>query len=220
MIQRVYEQASKSGLLSHVVVATDNQQIYDHVNTFGKAIITSAELPSGTDRCFEAAKALQKEGFVIEPQDVIINIQGDEPFIDPGQIDQLAMSFSNSKVNLATLVKKITDEQQINNPNVVKVVRDVNGRALYFSRYPVPYIREAGQLVDKMTPTRFKHIGMYAYRLQVLEQIAGLAQSSLELSESLEQLRWLENGIPIHTIVTHLETFGVDTPEDLKRFEK
>lgn len=209
MIQRVYEQARKSKSLRTVVVATDNQQIFDHVQTFGKACMTANTHISGTDRCYEV---LTRQS---EHYDYVINIQGDEPFIAPEQIDLLA-SLLDSKTELATLVKKITDQEHLLNPHVVKAVLNKAGEALYFSRSPIPYRR--GQETDWLNQhTYFKHIGMYAYRADVLEKITQLTVSSLEKAESLEQLRWLENGFRIKVIETTLETIGIDTPDDLEK---
>ena len=174
MIQRTYLQALK--VTDNVVVATDDKRIYDHVNTFGRAVMTSPDHVSGTDRIFEAVSKLP------EKPDYIVNVQGDEPFIQESQINQL-IDLLDGKTELATLAKVITDEQQISNPNVVKLVRDVNGYALYFSRFPIPFIRD-----QKDESVKFlKHIGMYAYRNDILEKITKLTPSSLEKSESLEQ---------------------------------
>ena len=218
MIQRVYEQALKAVNLSYVAVATDHKKIFDHVAAFGKIIMTSETLPSGTDRCFEAARTLQKQGLEINDHDVILNIQGDEPFIDPMQIDELISCFSNDQVKIATLIKKISQKEHIQNPNVVKVVRDIAGNALYFSRLPIPYKKSDERNDTCNLAVWYKHIGMYAYRYSVLEQITRLSPSALERTESLEQLRWLENGFNIHTKVTDMESFGIDVPEDINRF--
>jgi 3-deoxy-manno-octulosonate cytidylyltransferase (CMP-KDO synthetase) len=209
MIQRVYEQACKSKSLHAVVVATDNQQIFDHVQTFGKACMTATTHVSGTDRCYEVLTQ-QTEHY-----DYIINIQGDEPFIAPEQINLLA-SLLDNKTELATLVKKITEQKFLLNPNVVKAVLNQLGEALYFSRSPIPYWR--GNETEWTTQhAYYKHIGMYAYRADVLEKITQLTVSSLEKAESLEQLRWLENGFRIKVVETTLETIGIDTPDDLEK---
>ena len=206
MIQWVYTQASQSSKISKVVVATDDRRIFDHARLFGANVcMTSADHVSGTDRCFEALTK-QNEKF-----DYVINIQGDEPFISPRQIDLLA-GLLDGKTQLATLAKKIEDEEGLNNPNVVKVVKNLDGEAMYFSRSVIPYLRN----VDSKN-TFFKHIGTYAYRCDVLEKITRLPQSSLEKAESLEQLRWLENGYRIKVAETDEETIGVDTPEDLEK---
>lgn len=210
MIQRVYEQCKKCTALSQVVVATDDERIAAHVKEFGEVVLTAAEHPSGTDRCREA---LAKSG---DSFDYVINIQGDEPFIDPSQIDLLA-GLLDGKTELATLAKVIKEERQIQDPNVVKVVTDKYGTALYFSRNPIPYQRSAGGQEWHGLYAYKKHIGIYAYRTDILEQITKLPVSTLEQSESLEQLRWLENGYRIQVGITDLETAGIDTPEDLER---
>jgi 3-deoxy-manno-octulosonate cytidylyltransferase (CMP-KDO synthetase) len=206
MIQWVYNQTSQSSKIGKVVVATDDQRIFDHVVSFGGDVcMTSADHVSGTDRCFEALSK-QKEKY-----DYVINIQGDEPFISPKQIDLVA-SLLDGNTELATLAKKITEREVLINPNVVKVVKSINGEALYFSRSMIPYPRNANE-----NHNYFKHIGMYAYRADILEKITHLPQSSLEKVESLEQLRWLENGYRIKVAETNEETIGVDTPEDLEK---
>ena len=207
MIQRVYEQAVKSGVAKKVVVATDDERIFAHVKDFlGEVVMTSATHKSGTDRCFEA---LEKTG---EKYDVVINLQGDEPFVQPEQLHKLTESFSDSSCKIATLIKKIKNEDDIENPNVVKLVKDINNYALYFSRSTIPFNRE-----NENIPTYFKHLGLYAYRAETLKEITSLQPSSLELAESLEQLRWLENGYKIKVAETELESIAIDTPVDLKR---
>lgn len=211
MIRRVYEQASKSKCLNKVVVATDHEEIYRHVNAFaGEVCMTSPHHASGTDRCFEVLTK-EKEKF-----DYVINIQGDEPFIAPEQIDLLT-SLLDGKTELATLIKKIGSVEQLLNPNLVKVVCSNNQEALYFSRSVIPYFRNMEQAEWVTHHTYYKHIGMYAYRADVLEQITKLEISSLEKTESLEQLRWLENGFHIRVKETNIETIGIDTPEDLEK---
>jgi len=213
MIQRVYEQAKKCPLLTEVFVATDDTRIYDHVTGFGgAAIMTSADHQSGTDRCAEVARE--------HPQyNVIINIQGDEPFIDPEQISKLAFCFNDAGTQIATLVKKVQNEQELFNPNSPKVVINKLSEAVYFSRSPLPHIR--GQETENWLNyfTYFKHIGIYGYRADILQRITKLPVSSLEKAESLEQLRWIENGYRIKVAETELETFAVDTPEDLLNFK-
>lgn len=209
MIRRVYEQAKKSKSLSKVIVATDHEEIYNHVTTFGGAVcMTSAHHASGTDRCFEV---LSKETTSF---DYVINLQGDEPFIAPEQIDLLA-SLLDGKTELATLIKRIDSIEQLLNPNLVKVVCNKNQEALYFSRSVIPYIRNQEQSEWVTHHVFFKHIGMYAYRHDILGEITRLEISSLEKAESLEQLRWLENGYKINVKETDIETIGIDTPEDL-----
>ena len=211
MIQRVYEQAQQSSALNTVVIATDHQEIYEHVKKFGGAVcMTRPEHASGTDRCYEAL-ALQRQKY-----DYVINIQGDEPFIQPDQIDLLAGKL-DGMTEIATLVKALQTEEQLFNPNVVKVVLNDMMDALYFSRSPIPHIRNTAEK-DWLTKHKFyKHIGMYAYRSDVLERLTRLSISSLEKAESLEQLRWLESGFKISVAETLTETMGIDTPEDLQK---
>jgi len=209
MIQRVYEQALKAKSLSKVVIATDDERIADEVKRFGgEFVFTSSQHQSGTDRCAEVIDKIP--GF-----DIVINIQGDEPFIEPSQIDLLASCFIEDKVQLATLIKPIQSQESIYNPNSPKVVIDVNGRAMYFSRSPIPFIRNGEPGVWAEKHQFYKHIGIYGYRTESLNEITKLPPSSLEIAESLEQLRWIENGFYIQTKVTDLETVAIDTPEDL-----
>jgi 3-deoxy-manno-octulosonate cytidylyltransferase (CMP-KDO synthetase) len=211
MIQRVYEQVRKSSLIKDVVVATDNQQIFDHVKSFGGQVcMTKESHVSGTDRCYEAL-TLQKEKY-----EYVINIQGDEPFIQPEQIDLLA-KLLDGKTEIATLVKKIADQEQLLNSNIVKAVVAENNQALYFSRSVVPHIRNTPEVDWLGKHTFYKHIGMYAYRADILKQLTALSVSPLEKAESLEQLRWLENGYRIKIAETKTETIGIDTPEDLQK---
>jgi len=211
MIQRVYEQAKKSRSINKVVVATDHKEIFDHVKSFGGDVcMTRENHVSGTDRCFEAL-ALQQETF-----DYVINVQGDEPFIQPEQIDLLA-SILDGKTEIATLAKSIEKEEELFNSNLVKVVFDLNKEALYFSRSAIPHIRNTEQTEWLRRHKFFKHIGMYAYRRDILEKLTRLPVSSLEKAESLEQLRWLENGFKITVVETLTETFGIDTPDDLQK---
>jgi 3-deoxy-manno-octulosonate cytidylyltransferase (CMP-KDO synthetase) len=213
MIQRVYEQASKA--LDMVVVATDDQRIFDAVVAFGgKAVMTSGQHKSGTDRCYEA---LTKADGTF---DVVINIQGDEPFVRPEQIEELKACFDDAATQIATLVKPFSvndDFEVLFNANSPKVVFNANREALYFSRSIIPYYRNAAHTEWLKKQTYYKHIGMYAYRSQVLAEITQLPQSPLELAESLEQLRWLENGYRIKVGITDTETIAIDTPEDLQR---
>ncbi|NBW36882.1 MAG: 3-deoxy-manno-octulosonate cytidylyltransferase [Cytophagia bacterium] len=211
MVQRVYEQVKKATLVSDVVVATDDVRIMDHVQSFGgKAVMTSATHPSGTDRCFEAYQLMNDEF------NYVINIQGDEPFIRPEQIDLLA-ALLNGETYIATLVKELKDQESLFNPNVVKAVVSLSGKALYFSRSPIPHARNSKEDVWLSQHKYFKHIGMYAYRTDVLEALTKLPVSPLEKIESLEQLRWLDNGYEILTTETKSETIGIDTPEDLQK---
>jgi 3-deoxy-manno-octulosonate cytidylyltransferase (CMP-KDO synthetase) len=210
MIHRVYTQAESSGKFSKVVVATDDKRIFVHVKSFGGDVcMTSPNHPSGTDRCYEAL--LFQDG----TYDYVVNIQGDEPFISPLQIGHL-ISVLDGNTELATLAKKITDTDQLFNSNVVKVVTDAEGFALYFSRSPIPHARgtEMSQWLTRVT--YYKHIGMYGYRADTLGKISALKPTPLERTESLEQLRWLEHGYRIRVAETDIETIGVDTPEDLE----
>jgi len=214
MIQRVYEQAGKS--ISVVYVATDDKRIYDAVIGFGgKAVMTSTDHQSGTDRCAEAADLIAGEtGRKI---DIVINIQGDEPFIKPEQIDLVKDCFSSDSVQIATLVRKAEPDEDIFNPNQPKVILNTEGDAIYFSRAAIPFVREAEKSEWTRKHVYYKHIGLYAYRTETLKQITRLACSPLEIAESLEQNRWIENGFRIRTAVTIWESIGIDTPDDLER---
>jgi 3-deoxy-manno-octulosonate cytidylyltransferase (CMP-KDO synthetase) len=217
MIQKVYEQASRS--LDTLYVATDDTRIYDAVLNFGgKAVMTLAEHQSGTDRCAEAVTILKKEKGI--NADVIVNIQGDEPFIRPEQIGQLISCFADNSVGIATLVRKVEPGEDISNINHPKVILDLSGNAIYFSRNVIPFIR--GHEMSKWTLLHqyYKHIGLYAYRTEILNRITLLPGSSLEKAESLEQNRWLENGYRIRTAVTEWESLCIDTPADLEKAKK
>ncbi len=211
MVQRVYEQASKAPSLSNVVVATDHPKIFDHVTAFGgQVVMTSEQHQSGTDRCMEVLEKLGGD------YDFIVNIQGDEPFIQPEQIELLT-SVLSKETQLATLAKKITDEETLFNPNTPKLIWNDQQEALYFSRQTIPFLRGIPKEEWLQRHTFYKHIGIYAYRQDILKKITQLKLSSLEQSEALEQLRWLENGYKIKVAVTELETIGIDTPDDLKK---
>jgi 3-deoxy-manno-octulosonate cytidylyltransferase (CMP-KDO synthetase) len=214
MVQRVYDQASK--ILSQVWIATDDRRISEAVSEFGgKVIMTSPDHLSGTDRCAEAVtKIIAESGNKI---DIVINIQGDEPFIKPEQITLLMECFSDENVELATLVRKVEPGEDIFNPNQPKVILNVKGDAIYFSRAAIPFIRDTEKSLWSKTHVYYKHIGLYAYRTETLTKITRLSRSSLEISESLEQNRWLENGYRIRTAVTDWESIGIDTPDDLER---
>ena len=214
MVQRVYEQASK--VLDLVYVATDDARIHEAVTTFGgKSVMTSSHHLSGTDRCEEAVRKISEEtGRKI---DIVINIQGDEPFIKPEQIELLKNCFTGRSVEIATLVRRTEPGEDIFNPNQPKVVLTSKGDAIYFSRAAIPYIRDVKESEWSKDHTFYKHIGLYAYRTGTLKKITLLKRSSLEISESLEQNRWIENGFKIRTAVTRWETIGIDTPEDLER---
>jgi 3-deoxy-manno-octulosonate cytidylyltransferase (CMP-KDO synthetase) len=212
MIQRVVGQARQSGL-SRVVVATDDARILEHVLGFGgEAVLTSPNHPSGTDRVWDAYQQLNVQA------DCIINIQGDEPFIHPAQIDALIKLFARPQPpQLATLVKPVLSDEELFSPHLPKVVLDTSGHALYFSRHPLPFQRQHAQPEWRQQHRYLRHIGLYAYRPDILAEITQLAPSPLELAESLEQLRWLEHGYRILTAETELETIGIDTPEDVER---
>lgn len=214
MIQRVYEQASKS--LGLVYVATDDTRIFNTVLEFGgRAVMTSPDHQSGTDRIAEAVKHIITEtGTTI---DIAVNIQGDEPFIRPEQINLLKDCFSDSSVEIATLIRKTENGEDIQNPNQPKVVVNLSGDALYFSRAAIPYFRDADKNDWSNKHVYYKHIGLYAYRTETLNKITSLSRSSLEIAESLEQNRWLENGFRIRTAITTWESIGIDTPEDLEK---
>ncbi|HWW39556.1 3-deoxy-manno-octulosonate cytidylyltransferase [Pedobacter sp.] len=214
MIQRVYEQSSLSKSLDQVVVATDDVRIADEVKRFGGTyIMTSDTHQSGTDRCAEVIGKLTDF-------DHVINIQGDEPYINPEQIDLVASCFQEKHVQLATLIKVITSQEELLNTNIPKVVLNTAGEALYFSRQTIPYIRNASEKDWLKNHTFYKHIGIYGYTTTVLNEITKLSSSSLEQAENLEQLRWLENGYRIQTRTTTLETLAIDTPDDLNRIFK
>lgn len=208
LVQRTYLQAMKANLDAKVLVATDDERIYDHVKSFGECVYTSSHHISGTDRCFEVAELA---GFDF---DVLINLQGDEPFILPSQIEDLANAFEDKDCDIATLKKKITSEEDLNNPNMVKVVSGGNDKALYFSRSAIPYQRGAsGEWSGQFD--YYRHVGMYAFRRGVIENLKGLQPGRLELAESLEQLRWLENGFTIKVLRTEFVSPAIDTPQDL-----
>lgn len=210
MIRRVWEQAKQAEQLHEVLIATDDDRIKTHAETFGaNVIMTSPDHPSGTDRIIEVAtRNPEFHGFV--------NIQGDEPFIPPAQINTVAeMLLTAEGIYLATLVRPIDDPQLIQNPNLAKVVLDQEGKALYFSRSPIPYLRDQDNKPEGTT--WLKHIGIYGYTSEALTKIKTLPRGHLEQVESLEQLRWLEHGLPVHTRFTFEETLPVDTPEDLEK---
>ncbi|EHO68022.1 3-deoxy-manno-octulosonate cytidylyltransferase [Segatella maculosa] len=213
VIQHVYEQAAK--VLDAVYVATDDERIYNKVLAFGgKAVMTSTEHHSGTDRIEEA---LEKVGGDF---DVVVNIQGDEPFIAQSQIETLCQCFVDKATQIATLGKPFECIEAAENPNSPKIVVDNRGYALYFSRSIIPFVRGT-ERQDWLSKYPFlKHLGIYAYRTNVLKEITKLPQSSLELAESLEQLRWLQNGYRIKVGLTDVETVGIDTPDDLQRAEE
>ncbi|MEI6059768.1 MAG: 3-deoxy-manno-octulosonate cytidylyltransferase [Bacteroidota bacterium] len=213
MIMRVYEQAKKCAALNRVIVATDDKRIFDHVTELGGEVMMTADTHiSGTSRLGEVVRALSDSG---SEYDVIVNIQGDEPFIDPVQIDLAVSLFTNPEVQIGTLRALIKDPDDLFNPNVVKIVVDHEGKALYFSRSAIPYLRGVPRDTWLDHHDFYRHIGLYAYRASVLNPILGLPAAPPESAESLEQLRWLYHGFSIHTAVTDIETVGIDTPGDL-----
>jgi 3-deoxy-manno-octulosonate cytidylyltransferase (CMP-KDO synthetase) len=213
VIQRVYEQVRDC--FDELYVATDDSRIADVVTSFGgKAVMTSEDCKNGTERCFDACRKLNIEC------DVVVNVQGDEPFIQRKQIESLMSCFADERTDIATLVKPFEESdgwERLSNPNSPKVVLDGDNFAMYFSRSVVPYLRGVEQKEWLSQHVFYKHLGVYAYRLDVLKEITTLQQSPLEKVESLEQLRWLEHGYKIKVGVTDIETIGIDTPEDLER---
>ena len=218
VIQHVYQNSMQSRLADDVVVATDSETIFEKVLSFGgKAVMTSADHVSGTDRIAEAARSMN--------YDIIVNVQGDEPLIQPEMIDDVISVLNDPRASIGTLAVRVRDRREIFDPHAVKVVFDPEGFALYFSRAPVPYHRDEWKDLNQFTVhasgfTVFKHVGIYSYRRDVLTQLSELPPSRLELIEKLEQLRAIENGFSIKVKETVYETFGVDTPEDLERIEK
>ena len=213
MIQRVYEQVAS--VLDDACVATDDERIFHCVKNFGgKVVMTRTDHKSGTDRIEEAIEKIGGD------YDVIVNIQGDEPFIQKSQIETVCRCFDDEKTQIATLGKPFTDMDAVANPNSPKIVIDNNSFAMYFSRSIIPFVRGKEQAEWLQHYPFLKHLGIYAYRRDVLRQITQLPQSSLEIAESLEQLRWLQNGFKIKVGLTDVETVGIDTPDDLKRAEE
>ena len=216
VVERVYDQVRKA--VEKVVVATDDERIYDAVRSFGgEVVMTSTEHNSGTDRCAEAYEKLSYEA------DIVINIQGDEPFIAPEQINTLIACFENDAIDIATLVKPFAESngvEALENPNSPKVVINGANEAIYFSRSVVPYLRGVEREEWLKCHTFYKHIGIYAFRANALKEVTTLPQSPLEKAEKLEQLRWLESGYKIGVGLTDIETVGIDTPEDLERAER
>ena len=213
VIRRVYEQALQA--LDTVLVATDDERIYDAVLTFGgKAVMTRNNHKSGTDRIEEACEKINTDA------EVIINIQGDEPFVHPSQLETIQRLFDHPQTQIGTLGKRFESMEAVMNPNSPKIVVDKNGFALYFSRSVIPFIRGKEQNCWLEHFPFLKHLGIYAYRRETLHEITQLPQSSLEIAESLEQLRWLENGYRIRVGRTDIETVGIDTPDDLQKAEE
>jgi 3-deoxy-manno-octulosonate cytidylyltransferase (CMP-KDO synthetase) len=215
MIQRVYEQASKSTSLSKVAVATDDERIEQAVKAFGgEVVMTSPDHQSGTDRCLEAAEKMD------DSYEIVVNIQGDEPYIQPDQIDLICSCFKDENTEIATLIKLIEDPAVLEDPNKVKVVVDDADFGIYFSRQCIPHLQGVPKSEWIEQFNFYKHIGMYAYRAETLKEITSLKPSRLERAESLEQLRWIENGYRIRTAITEEEALSVDTPEDLVKLNE
>lgn len=209
MIRRVYEQAQKAVQLADVIVATDDERICDEVRSFGgNVLMTSANHQNGTERCAEVLDLMRSDA------EVIINIQGDEPFIHPQQIDTLAALFENKSCSIGTLIRRCDDMALLERPSIIKATVDIHFKALYFSRSLIPFQRND----NGITPF-YKHIGIYGYRADILRELVKLKPSPLELCESLEQLRWLENGYNVHTALTDHESISVDVPEDVERIK-
>lgn len=209
MIRRVFEQASAADLIDKVIVATDDQRIYDHVQGFGNVMMTG-EHQSGTDRCGEIAERFPE-------YDTILNIQGDEPFVPPEMINELILFLKNSGTfKIGTLAKKINKSALLFDPNTVKVLMNKTGNGLYFSRQALPYFRNVEKKDWIKKYTYYKHIGLYIFERKTLLELVQLPESTLEKAERLEQLRWLQNGYSIGVGITEFESFGIDTPEDLE----
>lgn len=207
MIQHVYEQVKKTDGMDSVIVATDDQRIYDEVQAFHGTVVMTGQCRCGTERVYEAVKDCTC--------DIVINVQGDEPLIKPEMVQELITAFADDDVVMATLCKEITSDADIKNPNIVKVVRDKNENALYFSRYSIPYDRDGHKKIKL-----YKHIGIYGYKKDFLKNYVQMSKTSLETAENLEQLRVLENGYRIKVKETAYDSIGVDMPEDVLKIEK
>jgi len=217
MIQWVYERASS--LFEHLVVATDDQRIYEAVELFGgQAQMTSPRHSSGTDRCAEAAFSYEQQSGL--RFDYVVNIQGDEPLIQMEQLQSLIDCIKTPDTGIATLIRPLNNVEELENPNVVKVVVDKSFRAMYFSRAAIPFLRDLAKRQRLQNFKHYTHIGLYAFRREILEEVVKLPPSALEQAEALEQLRWMDHGIPIRAAITHLPSQGVDTPEDLELIRK
>ncbi|MEN0048540.1 MAG: 3-deoxy-manno-octulosonate cytidylyltransferase [Bacteroidota bacterium] len=211
MIQRVYEQAKKASLVDEVIVATDDERIFQHVKNLNYVVeMTRSDHQSGTDRCAEVAQKYSE-------YEIIVNVQGDEPFIAPEQIDAVIRPLLKQKAQISTLAKAISDLATLENPNVVKVVQRADGNALYFSRSPIPFLRNLPKTEWLNRQLHYKHLGIYGFQREALLTVTQLSPSKLEQAESLEQLRWLDNGYSIAVALTEIESFGIDTPEDLEK---
>ena len=212
MIQRVTEQVRMCKSISDVIVATDDERIFNHAESLGvQCVMTLVDHPSGTDRCLEAFEKTKADA------DCIVNVQGDEPFVDPVQLDALCALISQQGVSIATLAKRITDKETLFDTSKVKVVLNKHSQALYFSRQAIPFYRNTEEGTWHTLHSYYKHLGLYAFKSDALRSVCALPASSLERAESLEQLRWIENGYSIHVGITEIESASVDTPEDLAR---
>jgi len=212
MVMRVVDQARKCDRLSAVVVATDDERVATHARSYGADVVmTSADHPSGTDRCFEALQHVGAGGF-----DAVVNIQGDEPFIEPEQIAELCSAIAVPGASIATLAQVVTDDRDLDDAGEVLIVVDKDMNALYFSRAAIPFLRNAESGPRHARFRYLKHVGLYAYTREALARIVKLVPSSLEQAEQLEQLRWLENGLPVRVGITTFPSFCVDTPADLE----
>jgi 3-deoxy-manno-octulosonate cytidylyltransferase (CMP-KDO synthetase) len=213
MLERVYRQTLQSKSLTNVCIATDDKRIFDHAKQFGANVfMTSDKHPSGTDRCLEAVELFLK-AFPDHTPNIIVNIQGDEPLIQPHVIDELVSTFLSPETRIATMVVPFINNQDVQNTNSVKVVFNKESNALYFSRLPIPYKRDS----QESETTYYKHLGLYAFRYKTLQTICTLPMSSLEKTEKLEQLRWIENAIPIRIVITEQDSLCVDVPDDVQR---
>lgn len=211
MIQHVYERAKQSQQLERIVVATDDDRIYEHAQSFGgDVVMTSSDHQSGTDRCVEAYRLLD------EPYDAVINIQGDEPVLNPRQLDLLAFCFNDDQCEIATLAVKVKTNDILFDSSKIKVVLDNNQNAVYFSRHPIPYQQKPAEEWLE-SATYLKHVGIYGFRTDILRELGKLPASSLELAESLEQLRWMQNGYKIYVKITEFDSISVDIPQDVNR---
>jgi 3-deoxy-manno-octulosonate cytidylyltransferase (CMP-KDO synthetase) len=212
MVQRVVEQARQCAGLDALVVATDDERVASHVRGFGgEVVMTSPDHPSGTDRCYEALERVGRDRF-----DAVVNIQGDEPFIVPAQIDELCACLKDPGVRIATLAQVVDDDKDLDDVGEVLITTDVRMNALYFSRAAIPFLRDAGPGPRHARFRFLKHVGLYAYTAEALGEIVKLKPSSLEKAEALEQLRWLEHGFPVRIGLTAHPSFCVDTPADLE----
>lgn len=215
MLQRVYEQAAQSRSLAKVAVATDDERIFTHVKSFGgEVVMTAADHPSGTDRCMDALQQLEGDF------NYVINIQGDEPFIEPEQIDELAAVLKDGATELATQMIAVDSYEMLFDKGEVKIVLNTDHEAMYFSRMVIPFIKGVDEKEWHLHHQYYRHVGMYAYRKDILEKITRLPVSSMEKAESLEQLRWIEHGYKIKCVITKYESHCIDTPEDVEKVLK